>query len=142
MTKNSRANVLLGSTNKPQEFFSDFFNDFVKTPFGNQLGRVINEKSVNQSIKNLIFTNIGERFFQPTIGSNIYHSLFELNDYVTEDTMEFLVRNCIENNEKRANLIDVIVQNLNDLEIGITIKYTLINNPTEITLNLILKRVR
>ena len=59
----SRAEILLGSVNKNPEFFSDFLTDFTKTPFGNQLGRVTNEKSVNQSIKNLIFTNLNERFF-------------------------------------------------------------------------------
>ena len=44
---------------KNLEFFSDFLDSFAKTPIGNQLGRVINEQSVNQSMINLIKTNLG-----------------------------------------------------------------------------------
>ena len=64
---------------KQGEFFSDFLNSFAKTPVGNQLGRVTNEKAVNQSLRNLIKTNVGERLYQPLIGSDVNASLFENN---------------------------------------------------------------
>jgi hypothetical protein len=73
-------------------------------------------------------------------------------------SLEFFIRNTIENNEPRVILVDVIVKsafndpNLDQLKFrtGITddssviisIIYRLINNINPITLNYILKRVR
>ena len=75
---------------KQGEFFSDFLNSFAKTPVGNQLGRVTNEKSVNQSLRNLIKTNLGERFFQPIVGSDVNASLFEnVNSILLMDLSQF-----------------------------------------------------
>lgn len=140
---------------KKQEYFSDFLNSFALSPVGNQLARVTNEKSVNQSLKNLIMTNLGERLFQPSIGSNIVASLFELNTPLITNSLEFYIENTIKNNEPRVNLIKVNVStgskeitilnrniNLNENYISIDIIYTLINNPEQISLNIILKRVR
>lgn len=131
-------------TKKKTEFFSDFVNSFAKTPFGNQLGKVSNEKSVNQSLKNLILTNVGERLFQPFIGSDVAASLFENNTIDTLSTLQFYIQTTIQNNEPRVNLIQVIVNSnpLNENEIAVTLIYNLINNPENITFNFLLKRVR
>lgn len=140
MSRTTRAQSFT-STQKTSEAFSDFLDNFDQSPIGNQLARVVNERSVSQSIRNLIMTNVGERLFQPTVGSNTNHSLFEINDNVTAVAIETYVASTIKNFEPRANLISVIVQE-NDNEVSITITYSLINNPTPITLNFILQRVR
>ena len=129
---------------KKTEFFSDFVNSFAKTPYGNQLGRVTNEKSVNQALKNLILTNVGERLFQPNIGSNIKASLFENNSIVTLSNLQFYIQNTIQNNEPRVNLIDVSLETNvnNENEIIITLIYNLINNPETVNFSFLLKRVR
>jgi phage baseplate assembly protein W len=138
----TRADALTG-TSKQKEYFSDFLTGFDITPFGNQLGRVTNEQAVNQSLKNLIKTNLGERPFQPMVGSDVYSMLFE-NQYPEDiSLLELFIKNTIENNEPRANLLGVEVKiqpNENSLEISIY--YTLINNPEPITLTVLLKRVR
>jgi len=140
---------------KQGEIFSDFLNSFAKTPIGEQLGRVTNEKSVNQSLRNLIKTNVGERLFQPFIGSDVNASLFELNTQAKRNDLEFFIRTTIQNNEPRVNLIEVLVESsldsdttqinrlIDTYEIVITIVYTLINNIEEIVLTIpLLKRVR
>lgn len=129
---------------KKIEFFSDFVNSFAKTPFGNQLGRVTNEKSVNQALKNLILTNVGERLFQPFIGSDVTNSLFENNTIDALSNLQFYIENTIQNNEPRVNLIQVFVESnpSNENEISVTLIYNLINNPETITFNFLLKRVR
>lgn len=144
----TRAETLTGTTKK-SEFFSDFLNSFAKSPVGNQLARVTNEKSVNQSLKNLILTNLGERMFQPNIGSNVYDTLFEPNYKESTGALELYIQNTIKNNEPRVNLLQVIVRNsytlgasLGENEIEINIFYNLINNPEPINLSFILKRVR
>jgi phage baseplate assembly protein W len=140
---------------KKQEYFSDFLNSFAKTPIGDQLGRVTNEQSVNQSLRNLIKTNLGERLFQPRVGSDVYASMFEPNDILLVETLKFNIENTIKINESRVNLLSVDVtsvvnqltkasKNIGMDENTVTIKivYTLINNPEPITLTTTLKRIR
>ena len=139
----TRADTLTG-TKKQTEFFSDFVTSFSKTPLGNQLGRVSNEQSVNQSLRNLIKTNLGERLFQPLVGSDILKSLFENNTQENLDMLEFYIDTTVRNNEPRVNLLQTIINTellgTNSLEISLI--YNLINNPDPITLTILLKRVR
>lgn len=139
----TRADTFTGSK-KQIEYFSDFMTSFAKTPVGNQLARVTNEQAVMQSLKNLIRTNLGERLFQPTVGSDVMATLFELNTDEARDSLELFISNTVENNEPRVNLLQTIVNTdgINENQIEITLIYNLINNPTELTLNLVLKRVR
>jgi phage baseplate assembly protein W len=139
----SRADALTG-TKKQLEFFSDFNNNFNKTPFGNQLARLVNENSVEQSLRNLIKTNLGERLFQPTIGSDIYASLFENNFPENLTTLELFIKTTIRNNEPRVilNNITVTSDSIDEHTITVRLEYSLINNPEELTLDIILKRVR
>lgn len=139
----TRADTLTG-TKKQLEFFSDFLTSFAKTPFGNQIARVTNEQSVNQSLRNLIKTNLGERLFQPLIGSDVYNALFEHNLYENTHMIEMFIENTIKNNEPRANLVKTTVNpDVSDENtVEVSILYTLINNPEPITLTVLLKRVR
>ena len=138
----SRADTLT-KNKKQSEFFSDFMNSFKQSPFSRELSKLTNEKSVNQSLRNLIFTNRGERLFQPNIGSDIMTMLFEPNyvDYL--DKVELMIRNTVQISEPRVDLLNVIFSETNDsTEVNITLEYQLINNPDVIQLTLILKRVR
>lgn len=139
----TRADTLTG-TKKQIEYFSDFMTSFAKTPVGDQLARVTNEQAVMQSLKNLIRTNLGERLFQPTVGSDVMATLFELNTDDARDSLELFINNTVENNEPRVNLVQTIVNTdgINENQIEISLIYNLINNPEEQTLTLILKRVR
>lgn len=142
MARLSRAETLTGSTKKA-EYFSDFLTSFAKTPVGDQLARVINERSINQSLKNLILTNLGERLFQPYIGSNILASLFENNVSEHYSDIKFYIETTVRNNEKRVNLIDVeVFSGDNEHDMRVNIVYNTINNPEPITFEYLLKRVR
>jgi len=139
----TRAQALSG-TRKQREFFSDFVTSFKKTPAGDQLGRVINKDSVNQSLRNLIKTNIGERLFQPLVGSDIYALLFEHNTDENLDLVRTYIEAVINNNEPRVNLLNVelITDFVNENRIEVNLTYNLINNPDPINLTILLKRVR
>jgi phage baseplate assembly protein W len=143
MARLTRAEVLTKSESEI-EYFSDFATSFAKTPFGDQLVKVKNEKSINQSLRNLISTNLGERPFQPFIGSNVLDTLFE--NVFEEDfhTLEFYIENVIRNYEQRVNLLSVEVSytDTSEQDITVSINYNTINNPEPITFNYILKRVR
>lgn len=128
---------------KKQEYFSDFLDNFDQHPINHQLARVTNEESVKQSLRNLILTNLGERLFQPTVGSDVLKALFEPNDIVTAQNLSFFIRNTITQNEPRVILNDVVVNPSPD-QYGFTasIVFSLINNSNLVSLNVILKRVR
>jgi len=137
----SRAQTLT-SNNKKIEFFSDFMTSFAKTPIGNQLAKITNDRSINQSLKNIILTDVGERLFQPNFGCEIKTLLFENFDYSNISTLEYYISKSIKTNEARVNLLDIEIDSTNDFELTINIYYNTINNPEKILFTYILKRVR
>ena len=142
MSRLTRAQTLTGGT-RNKEYYSDFTRNFAKTPVGNELSRVTNNNSIHQSLKNLILTNLGERLFQPYIGSNVMASLFENTNLENYTELEFFIQNTIDNNEPRVNVIDINVsQGQTEHELLVEIIYNTINNPEQITFTFILKRVR
>lgn len=52
---------------------------------------VVNEAAVIQSIQNIFFTTVGQRFFNPTFGLDLDSILFELADEVTALNIEALI---------------------------------------------------
>jgi phage baseplate assembly protein W len=138
----SRADVLINS-NKRIELNSDFLTSFAMTPVGNQLGRVVNEKAIVQSLKNIISTDLGERLFQPNIGSDVRKMLFE---NMAEDNLSLVssyIQTSILRSEPRVSLINIDVSPYPEENgISITIYYSLINNPEPLSFTYILKRVR
>lgn len=142
------------SVKKKYQYYSDFLDSFDQTPLGPELALLTNEKAVTQSIKNLIYTNYGERLFQPNVGCNITTSLFQLAGPPLQNFLVDSITATINTWEPRAILDAVIVQDLtNPLDytqpanadkntIQVTIVYYLINNPTPITINVMLRRLR
>ena len=59
------------------------------------------------SLKNIVFTQPGEKFFDPDFGSRISESLFENVDDVSALAIEDEIRSSIINYEPRVSLIDV-----------------------------------
>ena len=142
MARITRAQTLTGEKRKT-EFYSDFLSSFAKTPIGNQLAKVTNERSINQSLKNIILTDLGERLFQPNLGSNVRTLLFESNLESNLTAIEFYISNAIALSEPRVNLLEVNLQiGNNDNEVVVNIVYNTINNPETIIFEYILKRVR
>jgi hypothetical protein len=138
----NRADVLINN-NKRTELNSDFLTSFAVSPVGNQLGRVTNEKSVVQSLKNIISTDLGERLFQPNIGSDIRRMLFENIAQENLTAVSSYIQTAILKNEPRVSLINIDVTSYPEENgISITIYYNLINNPETLSFTYILKRVR
>jgi len=131
------------TTSQKPEYFSDFLNNFDNHPVNNALAKAVNENSVKQSVRNLILTNLGERLFQPTIGSNIIHALFEPNDVITAENISSFVRSTINQNEPRAVLLSVnVYSNPDQYSFNVNIIFSLINSNVPIQMTVILKRVR
>jgi len=99
--------------------------------------------SIKTALKNLIFTDPGERFFNPKFGSGIRRSLFENINADTEFTIKTEIEATIRNFEPRVNLSEVYVSaNADEHYYSVTILFSILNTPDVQTLNLILNRVR
>lgn len=126
------------------EYNSDFLVNFDRNPVTGFLARVTNEDAVKQSIKSLLLTNRGERFYQPFVGSYLQSLLFEPIDPINEDRIKDTIRDTIEAYEPRAVIHDVRVSGDNDDNTyNVTIIFSLINIPDQpIDFSIILRRVR
>jgi phage baseplate assembly protein W len=144
MSRLTRAQTLSPGSNREVEIYSDFTNNMLITPVGEQLARVINVNSVKQSIKNLILTNTGERPFQPNIGGNIHELLFEHNVDENLVQAEYYISRVLELYEPRIQLLQVKVSSSESNEnlINITVVYRTLNNTEPQTFTIIFKRVR
>ena len=116
---------------KKREIYSDFLNNFDQNPFTGVLARVINEESVAQSIKNLVLTNQGERFYNSSKGSRVRQSLFEMFNQMSADIVKQDLIDYLTFYEPRCIINDIIVQgdtlDLNSFNIDII--FQIINIP-------------
>jgi phage baseplate assembly protein W len=122
---------------KEIERYSDFSTTFEMNPFSGMLARVTNEEAVKQSLKNLVLTETGERFYDSNKGSKIKQSLFEL--------VKIQLKASLASYEPRANIIDVQLSNdqLDANALNCKIIFSVINIPgPTFTLDLNVTRVR
>ena len=107
--------------------FKDISMSFQTNPLNDDLIALKNSSAIARSIRNIVFTQPGEKFFQPDFGSRISESLFENIDDVSADVIRDEIRNSIRNFEPRVNLLSVIVRpNFDFNEINVTIEYEII----------------
>ena len=112
----------------PQERASRKFKDlsmsFKTNPLNDDLIGLNNTSAIARSLKNIVFTQPGEKFFNPDFGSRISESLFENVDDVSALAIEDEIRSSIINFEPRVNLLNVSVNpNVDDNEMNVIIQY-------------------
>ena len=104
--------------------YKDISMSFEKNPLNDDLISLSNTSAIARSIRNIVFTSPGEKFFNPNFGSRISESLFENVDEVSALAIEDEIRSSIINFEPRVNLLDtVVVPNPDDNEMNVTIEY-------------------
>jgi hypothetical protein len=70
---------------------------------------LINERAIIRSIRNLVETIPTERFFNPTLGSDVRKSLFNFVDVATASVIRSQILNTIEFYEPRVDNLRVQV---------------------------------
>lgn len=107
--------------------FKDLSMSFQINPLNYDLIALKNETTIARSIRNLVFTYPGERYFNDTLGSKVSRSLFENIDEFSASTIEDEIRTVIRNYEPRVSLISVNVSpNYDENEFNVTIQYQII----------------
>lgn len=87
--------------------FRDISMTFQSNPLTDDLIALKNENAIARSIRNIVFTLPGERFFNPDFGSRISRTLFENIDDISASIIVDEIRQSIINYEPRVRLIDV-----------------------------------
>ena len=87
--------------------FKDISMTFQSNPLNDDLIGLKNANAIARSVRNIVMTLPGEKFFNPTFGSRITESLFENIDEITASVIIDEIRESIENYEPRVSLIDV-----------------------------------
>ena len=87
--------------------FKDISASFQTNPLNDDLIAIKNETAIARSIRNIVFTLPGEKFFDEDFGSDISRSLFENIDSTSALFIREQIRDSITNFEPRVNLIRV-----------------------------------
>ena len=107
--------------------FKDLSMSFQVSPLNYDLIAIKNETAIARSIRNLIFTLRGERFFNSNLGSGVSKVLFENMDEITASVLQDEIKNTIDNYEPRVDLISVDVSpNYDTNEFYTTITYNIV----------------
>jgi len=107
--------------------FKDLSMTFQRNPLNDDLIALKNETAISRSIRNIVFTVPGERFFDNDFGSNISRSLFENLDNISANTIREEITQSILNYEPRVELARVNVRpNFENNEFNVTIIYEII----------------
>jgi len=87
--------------------FRDISASFQANPLNNDLVVLKNANAIARSIRNIISTSPGEKFFDPDFGSNVTKLLFENLDDISAISIRDEIENSINNYEPRVSLISV-----------------------------------
>ena len=87
--------------------FKDISMTFQSNPLNDDLIAIKNENAIARSLRNIVFTTPGEKFFNQSFGSRITESLFENIDEITATIIVDEIRQSIDNYEPRVEVDDV-----------------------------------
>ena len=114
--------------------FKDINLSFKRHPVTNDVVAIRDEDAIKRSVKNIIFTILGEKPFEPDFGSVINQSLFDLNTNLNEIRISDEIKTSLDNYEPRINNVDVSVSVLPDTnEMNCTVQYDIVglSTPTQ-----------
>jgi|TARA_B100000287_G_scaffold340025_1_gene326371 phage baseplate assembly protein W len=107
--------------------FKDISMSFETNPLNDDLIALKNTTAIARSIRNIVFTRPGEKFFNPDFGSRITESLFENMDEVSALEIRDEIENSIKNFEPRVNVREVrVVPDFTNNEMNATIVYEIV----------------
>ena len=87
--------------------FKDISMTFQSNPLNDDLIAIKNENAIARSLRNIVFTTPGEKFFNESFGSRISRSLFDNIDEITATVIVDEIRDSLDRYEPRAKINDV-----------------------------------
>ena len=110
--------------------FKDINLSFKRHPVTNDVLTVSNEDAIKRSVKNIVFTILGEKPFLPLFGSVINQSLFDLNTNLSEIRISDEIKQSLLNYEPRIDNTEVTVSVYPESnELNCTVQYDIVGIP-------------
>ena len=110
--------------------FKDINLSFKRHPVTNDVLTVSNEDAIKRSVKNIIFTILGEKPFEPEVGSVINQSLFDLNTSLNEIRVSDEIQQSLLNYEPRIdNIVATTTIYPDSNELNCTVQYDIVGIP-------------
>jgi len=110
--------------------FKDINLSFKRHPVTNDVVTIRDEDAIKRSVKNIIFTILGEKPFEPFFGSVINEALFELNTTLSEIQIQDEIKSSLLNYEPRIDNIIVTVTVVADTnEMNCVVQYDIVGVP-------------
>ena len=107
--------------------FKDISMTFQSNPLNRDLIGIKNETAIARSVKNLVLTSQGERFFNSSFGTKVSKLLFENIDEMTASIIKDEISFTLNTYEPRIELIELIVDpNYDNNEFLVTVQYKII----------------
>ena len=107
--------------------FKDLSMSFEVNPITNDLIGVKNDTAIARSIRNLVLTTPGERFFNEDLGSGVNEVLFDNIDEISSAIIRDEIEQTIIRFEPRVKLQNVKVKgNFDNNQFDVTISYDII----------------
>ena len=110
--------------------FKDINLSFKRHPVTNDVVAIRNEDAIKRSVKNIVFTILGEKPFLPLFGSVINQSLFDLNTNLSEIRISDEIKQSLLNYEPRIDNIVVTASIYPDSnELNCIVQYDIVGVP-------------
>tara|TARA_R100000008_G_scaffold22429_2_gene11891 strand:- start:139 stop:540 length:402 start_codon:yes stop_codon:yes gene_type:complete len=107
--------------------YKDLSMTFKQNPLNNDLIALRNENAIARSIRNIVLTYPGEKFFNENFGSQVSRLLFDNLDPLTAIEIRDEITQSIVNYEPRADLLSVnVTPNYETNEFDVVITYTIV----------------
>ena len=111
--------------------YKDLSMSFKSNPLNDDLIGLKNQSAIARSIRNIVFTLPGEKFFDSDFGSEVSATLFENLDDVSAITIRDEIEYIINTYEPRVKLLNVdSVANYDNNEYNVMITYQIIGSDT------------
>ena len=110
--------------------FKDINLSFKRHPVTNDVVTIRDEDAIKRSVKNIVFTILGEKPFQPQFGSVVTQALFDLSTNLNEIRVTDEIKTALALYEPRIGNVEVTVRVIPDTnEMNATVQYSIIGIP-------------
>ena len=111
--------------------FKDINLSFKRHPVTNDVVVIRDEDAIKRSVKNIIFTILGEKPFDPTFGSIMSDALFELSTSLNEIRISDEITSSLNRYEPRIdNVVATATVYPDSNEMNCTVQYEIVGLPT------------
>lgn len=101
--------VTIDKNAKVTKKFSDLDLDFMPHPISKDIVPLVDAAAVKRSVRNILFTGLNERAFNPNFGANLRQLLFEPITPGTKQTLKLLIENTLKVFEPRVTIVKLLI---------------------------------